>query len=75
MGLYCVCGCMFYFSAIFVLITYIGGQDRLHCSHEALHLAIQEPTVFTQITGTYYVISYFYSYYIRVATYIKLYIK
>jgi len=63
---------MFYFSAIFVLITYIGGQDRLHCSHEALHLAIQEPTVFTQITGIEF---HIYHYYITVDIYIKLYIK
>lgn len=37
--------------AVTVILTYIGGQERLYCSHETLHLSIQEPTVYTQISG------------------------
>ena len=42
-----------YIAALFVMISYIGGQETLYCSHEALHLSIEEPTVFTQISGIY----------------------
>ena len=41
----------FYALVVFILITYIGGQEELLCSHEALHLALLKPTVYTQITG------------------------
>ena len=34
-----------------ILISYIGGQEELLCSHETLHLALQNPTVYTGITG------------------------
>ncbi|XP_065890808.1 uncharacterized protein [Dysidea avara] len=37
--------------AIFIMISYIGGQERLYCSHDALHLSILEPSIFTQISG------------------------
>ena len=39
------------FIAIVILIGYMGGHERLHCSHKTLHLSILDPTVFTQITG------------------------
>ena len=39
--------------AMIFLISFIGGQERLLCSHETLYLSIQEPTVYVQITGTY----------------------
>ena len=41
-----------YFIALFIMISYIGGQETLYCSHETLHLSILEPSVFTQISGT-----------------------
>ena len=34
-----------------VIISYIGGQETLHCKHETLHMSLQEPTVYTQISG------------------------
>ena len=36
---------------VFILICYIGGQEELLCSHETLHLALQNPTVYTEIIG------------------------
>ncbi|XP_065914487.1 uncharacterized protein [Dysidea avara] len=37
--------------AAFVLIAYVGGQERLFCSHRTLYLSFLEPSVFTQIMG------------------------
>ena len=37
--------------ACFVLITYIGGQERLYCTHEALNVALEEPSAFCQVAG------------------------
>jgi len=40
-----------YFVEVVVFIAYIGGQEKLLCSHETLHLSLLHPTVYTQITG------------------------
>ena len=37
--------------ACFVLITYIGGQERLYCTHEALNVAVDNPSAFCQAAG------------------------
>ena len=37
--------------ACFVLITYIGGQERLYCNHEALNVAYDNPSAFCQVAG------------------------
>ncbi|XP_065915301.1 uncharacterized protein [Dysidea avara] len=37
--------------AAFVLIGYVGGQERLFCSHRTLHLSFQEPSLFAKIIG------------------------
>ena len=37
--------------ACFVLITYIGGQERLYCTHEALNVAFDNPSAFCQVSG------------------------
>jgi len=39
--------------AIFIVITYIGGQEKLYCSHETLYLSMLRPTLFSQMTGSY----------------------
>ena len=44
--MYCLC------LACFVLITYIGGQERLYCTHEALNVAYDNPSAFCQVAGT-----------------------
>ena len=44
-------GCTLYFVEVFVLISYVGGQGELYCSHETLYLSILNPTVYTQIAG------------------------
>ena len=41
------CSCL----ACFVLITYIGGQERLYCTHEALNVAYDNPSAFCQVAG------------------------
>ena len=38
--------------ACFVLITYIGGQETLYCTHEALIVALEDPSAFCQASGT-----------------------
>ena len=35
----------------FVTIGYIGGQERLFCSHKTLHLSFLDPSPFSQIMG------------------------
>jgi len=42
---------MFVYIATLVMITYIGGQETLYCSHETLYLSVLQPTAFTQLTG------------------------
>ena len=42
---------IYFYIVVFILISYIGGQEELLCSHEALHLALLNPTVYTEITG------------------------
>ena len=42
------------FIVTFNFICYIGGQEELLCSHEALHVALLNPTVYSQITGNSY---------------------
>ena len=37
--------------ACFVLISYIGGQERLYCTHEALNVAFDNPSAFCQVSG------------------------
>ena len=37
--------------AVVVLISFIGGQETLHCSHEILFLSVQQSPPFTQIMG------------------------
>ena len=50
--IYCMYNIILYnILVVFILICYIGGQEELLCSHEALHLAIQNPTVYTEIIG------------------------
>ena len=44
---------LFIISAVFALITYIGGQERLYCTHEALTIAYDNPTAFCQLSGMY----------------------
>ena len=41
------------YAACFVLITYIGGQERLYCTHEALNVAYDNPSAFCQAAGSY----------------------
>ena len=41
----------FYIADLFIMISYIGGQETLYCSHETLHISILEPSVFSQISG------------------------
>lgn len=43
--------CDVYLVVMTVIISYIGGQETLHCRHETLHMTLQEPTVYTQISG------------------------
>ena len=38
----------------FVTVGYVGGQERLFCSHRTLYLSVLEPSVFTQIMGKCY---------------------
>ena len=45
---------------ICILISYIGGQEELLCSHETLHLALLNPTVYTGITGDALKYNYYY---------------
>ena len=49
--LICIMHYMFAYIATLVMITYIGGQETLYCSHETLYLSVLQPTAFTQITG------------------------
>ena len=44
--LYCI-----YVVALFVVISYIGGQETLYCSHETIYLSVLEPSIFSQISG------------------------
>ena len=37
--------------ACFVLISYLGGQERLYCSDERLDIAYDNPSLFCQISG------------------------
>ena len=46
MFLLCLC------VACLVLISYIGGQERLYCTDERLDIAYDNPSVFCQISGT-----------------------
>ena len=39
------------FLACLVLITYLGGQERLYCTHEALNIAYNNPSSFCQFSG------------------------
>ena len=39
--------------ACIVLITYIGGQERLYCTHEVLNVAYDNPSAFCQVAGMY----------------------
>ena len=34
-----------------ILITYIGGQERLYCTHERLTIAYHNPSAFCQVSG------------------------
>ena len=34
-----------------MLITYLGGQERLYCSNERLDIAYDNPSLFCQISG------------------------
>ena len=34
-----------------MLITYLGGQERLHCTDERLDIAYDNPSLFCQISG------------------------
>ena len=43
----------YFIIVLFIVISYIGGQETLYCSHETLHKSMQEPTVFLQISGNY----------------------
>ena len=38
-------------TACLVLITYIGGQERLYCTHEVLSIAYDNPSTFCQASG------------------------
>ena len=51
-----------YIVALFVMISYIVGQEKLYCSHETLYLSVLEPSTFTQISGMYIICN---NYYIR----------
>ncbi|XP_065889434.1 uncharacterized protein [Dysidea avara] len=42
--------CIFIIACL-VLITYLGGQERLYCTDEFLDVALENPSVFCQITG------------------------
>ena len=47
--------------ACFVLISYLGGQERLYCSDERLDVAYDNPSLFCQISGNHsYVAPYVY---------------
>ena len=37
--------------ACFMLISYLGGQERLYCSDERLDIAYDNPSLFCQISG------------------------
>ena len=37
--------------ACLVLISYLGGQERLYCSDERLDVAYDNPSLFCQISG------------------------
>ena len=39
------------FLACLVLISYLGGQERLYCTDERLDIAYDNPSVFCQISG------------------------
>jgi len=43
----------FNFLALFIMISYIGGQETLYCSHETLYLSLLEPSAFSQVAGEY----------------------
>ena len=45
------------FIACFTLISYLGGQERLHCTDERLDIAYDNPSAFCQISGTDYAIN------------------
>ena len=34
-----------------MLITYLGGQERLHCTDERLDIAYDNPSLFCQMLG------------------------
>jgi len=37
--------------ACLILITYIGGQERLYCTHKVLIVAYDDPSPFCQASG------------------------
>ena len=39
------------FIACIVLITYLGGQERLYCTDERLDIAYDDPSLFCQMSG------------------------
>lgn len=43
--------CAFHYIAMVMFICFIGGQEELLCSHEALHLAVLNPTAFAEGAG------------------------
>ena len=43
---------IYIYTACFVLITYLGGQERLYCSDERLDIAYDNPSLFCQISGS-----------------------
>jgi len=47
------------FVAAFVLIGYVGGQERMYCSHKTLHLSFLEPSVYARILGKCYIAEIF----------------
>ena len=46
--------------ACVILIPYIGGQERLHCSDERLDIAYNNPSVYCQMSGIQNVNCYIY---------------
>ena len=40
-----------FLTACFVLISYLGGQERLYCTDERLDIAYDNPSVFCQMSG------------------------
>ena len=42
-----------------MLITYLGGQERLYCTDERLDVAFDNPSVFCQMSGIVVVVHNF----------------